>query len=377
VNRPQMRALFTGRMIGPLAAEFAAGLLAVALALGLVAGFIAVIGSNPLQAYQALLKGSLGSTNGIAETLVRTTPLLLAGLGVTIAFRCGIWNIGAEGQIYMGALGATAVGLYAPPLPIGIHLPLVIVAGFVAGGLWGALPGFFKARWNVNEIITTIMMNYLAINLVSYMVAKPMKDPSRMIPVPQTAELARSAWLPILIPTTRAHAGIFLAAAMAIVVYFLLWKTTLGYEIKAVGANPIAARHGGISVGRSIVLAMFLSGGLAGLAGASEISGVLHYLLDGFSPGYGNLAIAVALFGGLHPLGVTFSALFFGALMVGSDAMQRAVGVPSTTVFFIQGLVIIFVLARKVLVGQRQVVVDVAPDVMSATAEEAARPGRC
>lgn len=346
---PAVQSDFRRRKALAALSDLGMGLIGVILALGIVAIFIAIIGANPLEAYTALLKGSLGSKNGIAETLVRTTPLLLAALGITIAFRCGIWNIGAEGQLYMGALGAALAGLYAPPLPAWIHVPLVIAAGFLFGGLWGALPGFFKARWDTNEIITTIMMNYLAIYFIIYLVGGPLKDPSRMIPQPQTARLPVSALLPKLIPATRAHIGILLALLLAGLVYWFLWRTARGYEIKAVGANPEAARYGGISVAFSIVLAMTLSGGLAGIAGAVEVAGVQRYLLEGISPGYGNLAIAVALFGGLHPLGVTLAAFFFGGLMVGSDAMQRAVGVPTTTVYFIQGLVLIFVLARKVL----------------------------
>lgn len=335
------------------ASELGAAVIAVALALLIVAAFIKLIGNDPVEAYGALLRGSLGTRNGFAETLVRATPLLLAGLGTAIAFRCGLWNIGAEGQIYMGALGAALAGLYLPPMPIWLHLPIVLAAGLLFGGLWAALPGYFKATRKTNEIITTLMMNYLAIGIVGYLVSGPIKDPNLLIPQPQTATLPITARLPVLIPHTRAHFGVLLALAAAGLVYWLLWRTSLGYEIKSVGANPQAARYGGINVARNMMLAMAFSGALAGLAGAGEVAGVHGFLLDGISPGYGNLAIAVALLGGLHPVGIVVSSFLFGALMVGADAMQRATGVPSTTVYFIEGLVLIFVLARSVLLARR------------------------
>lgn len=342
------------RLLGTgLLSELATVLAAIALAFLIVALFIFAIGKSPLAAYGALLNGSLGSRNGIGETLVMVAPLLLAALGATVAFRCSIWNIGIEGQLYIGALGATLAGLYLPPLPVWIHLPAVLVAGALFGGLWAALPGFFKARWNTNEILTTIMMNYLAVRLISYLVSGPMKDPKLFIPLPQSAPLPASAHLPIILAQTRAHAGILVAVLAAAVVYVLLWKTTLGYEIKSVGANPEAARYGGISVTRSIILSMLLSGALAGLAGAGEIVGVHFYLQENFTAGYGNLGITIALLGGLHPLGVMLASGFFGGLVVGAEAMQRSVGVPTTTVYFIQGLALIFVLARKVLQGRR------------------------
>jgi general nucleoside transport system permease protein len=327
--------------------DLVAGLLAILVALAVVAVLIALMDINPLKAYAALFQGSLGSRDGIGETLVRTTPLLLVGLGVSIAFRGGIWNIGAEGQIYMGALGATLAGLYLSHLPAAIHVPLVILAGFVFGGLWAAVAGYMKGRLKANEIVITIMMNYLALFLVSYLVSGPMRDPSRMVAQAQTAQIAESAFLPRLMPGSRAHAGILLALVAVGLTWFLLHRTTLGYNIKAVGASPVVAAYGGIASVSTITLAMFLSGGLAGLAGMGEVSGVHHYLLEGISPGYGYLGVAVALLGGLEPLGVLLSALFFGALTVGAETMQRTVGVPVAMVYFTQGLVVLFVLARR------------------------------
>ncbi len=333
--------------------ELAMGLAAIVAALAVVAVLIGLAGINPIDAYAALVNGSLGSLNGISETLVRATPLMLIGLGIAVAFRAGMWNIGAEGQLLLGAIGATVVGLYLPPLPGLIHIPLVMLGGFALGLVWAAIPGYLKAKRGVNEIVVTIMMNYLAVFLLSYLVTGPLRDNSRVPPMPQSPLLATSALLPKLIPATRAHAGFLIAILAAIAVWFVLERTTLGYEIKAVGANPTAARYGGINAILTATVAMMLSGGLAGLAGMGEISGVHRYLLEGISPGYGYLAIAVALFGGLNPVGIVFSALFFGALMVGAESMQRAVGVPIATIYMLQGLVVIFVLARRVLRRRR------------------------
>jgi len=337
------------RILSPSLGDLGVAALAILLAFVLVGFLIWIIGINPLHAYRELLRGSLGTRNGIAETLVRTAPLLLAGLGITVAFRCGIWNIGAEGQIYMGALGAAIAGLYLPTLPAGIHIVLVILCGFLFGMLWGGLVGLFRAYLGANEIIITIMMNYLAIFLVGYLVSGPMKDPNNLIPQPQTAKIAASAVLPGILSATRAHAGIIMALVFVVLVWVFLKYTTLGYEIRSAGSNSWAAAHGGINVPFTIFLAMAISGGLAGLAGVGEVAGLQHYLIPDISPGYGNLAIAVALSGGLNPIGVSLAALFFGILMVGAESMQRAMGVPQSLIYIIQGLVIIFVLARRVL----------------------------
>ena len=317
------------------------------LAAFVIAGIlIALMGINPISAFQEFIRGSLGSKNSIAETLVRATPLALAGLGVAMAFRSGMWNIGAEGQIFMGALGATLIGLFLPPLPIYLHLPLLLFGGFAGGALWAAVAGFLKAQFDANEIIITIMMNYIAILIVGFLVTGPMKDSNGLVPQPQTIPLPISAILPKIIPATRAHAGTIVAILLAGFVWFLLKRTSLGYELRSVGANQDAARHIGINVKRAVIIAMAISGGLAGLAGANEVSGVQHYLTQDISSGYGYLSIAVALLGGLEPLGVILSAIFFGVVLVGSEAMQRALSVPISMVYIIEGLVIISMLLR-------------------------------
>lgn len=334
--------------------ELGFGFLSVIVALLVVAIMISASGINPLKAYQALVKGSLGSVNGISETLVRATPLIFIGLGIAIAFRGGMWNIGGDGQLYLGALGATIVGVYLPPTPPVIHISISLLSGFIFGALWAAIPGYLKMKRGTNEIVVTIMLNYLATFLISYLLSGPLKDDTRLIPIPQTRLIAETAVLPRLIPLTRIHAGFLIAIAAAFVVWLIIERSVLGYEIKAVGENAEAARYGGINVFRTGFIAMVLSGGFAGIAGMSEISGVHHYLMNGISPGYGFLAIAVALFGGLNPLGVVFSAMFFGALMVGAESMQRAVGVPAATIYLLEGLVVIFVLARRVLSRHRR-----------------------
>jgi ABC-type uncharacterized transport system ATPase subunit/ABC-type uncharacterized transport system permease subunit len=326
---------------------------AVALALILVGGLITLMNVSPLKAYEAMWRGAFGTRNGLGETMVRAIPLLLAGLGVVVAFRCGLWNIGAEGQLYAGALGATLAGIYLPALPPVIHLPLVMLAGFVFGALYGALPGLMRAYRGANEIVTTIMLNYLAIYAVGFLVNGPLRDSNQLLPQPQSFPLVAAARLPKILVGTRAHAGIYIALAAVVVVYIVLWKTVPGFRIRIVGQNPTAARFGGINVNRYVVLAMALSGGLAGLAGMTEVAGVRGYLIPNLSSNYGYTAIAVALLGGLHPAAVTVSAFFFASLTVGADGLQRSVGVPTATVLIIQGLVLVFVLGRRVLVGQK------------------------
>jgi len=333
--------------------EVGFGLLAIIAALLTVAIMISAAGINSIEAYQALVKGSLGSINGISETFVKATPLIFLGLGITIAFKGGMWNIGGDGQLLLGALGGTIVGVYLPDMPPILHITLSLLGGFILGAFWAAIPGYLKLKRGTNEIVVTIMLNYLAVFLIAYLVSGPMKDTTQLIPIPQSREIAGSAVLPRLIPLTRIHAGFLIAIVAAIVVWFMLERTVLGYEIKSVGENKEAAKYGGINIFRAGLISMVFSGGLAGIAGVSEVAGVHHYLLDGISPGYGYLAIAVALFGGLNPIGVVFSAIFFGALMVGAESMQRAVGVPTATIYLLEGLVVIFILARHILTQHR------------------------
>lgn len=306
---------------------------------------ILAIGVDPIQAYLALADAAFGSVNGFAETMVKACPLLFAGLGISLAYRAQFWNIGAEGQIYAGGILAAVVGIYLKGLPMALHLPLTLLAGLAGGAVWGFIPGILKARLRVNELITTLMLNYIMIHLTAYLVHVPMRDMSSGITI--SPQLMSSAWLPIVIPRTRFHLGILLAVGTALLFQWVIYKTVLGYQIRAVGENQRAARLAGIRVEQIIVWTVVLSGALAGLAGAAEVSGVQHRLVEEFSPGYGYLAIAVALLGNLEPMGVIFSSILFAALLNGADAMQRAVAVPVPVIYVIEGLVIIFIAIRS------------------------------
>ena len=321
-------------------------------------------------AYGALFKGALGNPKDlmaafsayratgdttlllkaiypITESLVAATPYILAGLAVAIGFRCGLFNIGAEGQLLMGALGAAYVGYSIKGLPAYIHLPLALLGGAAAGAIWAAIPGYLKARFGAHEVVNTIMMNWIAFRLSDWLLFGPMAA-SKFRPV--TPNVETSAELPHLFPDPlRFNWGFFLALAMAALVYWFLFKTTRGFEIRSVGANPDASKYAGISVERNIVLVMALSGALAGLAGSTQVLGVDHWVGAGFSAGYGFDSIALALLGKSHPLGVVLASLLFGMLRSGATNMQSVSRIPIDIISVIQGMVIIFVAAPDII----------------------------
>jgi simple sugar transport system permease protein len=283
----------------------------------------------------------------ITESLVTATPYIFAGLAVALGFRCGLFNIGAEGQFYMGALASAFVGYSITGLPWFIHLPLAILAGSAAGAVWGAIPGYLKAKTGAHEVVNTIMMNWIAFRLSDWLLNGPMKAGGFR---PVTPNIEASAELPRFFPPPlRFNWGFILALAVAWLVYWLLFKTTLGFEIRAVGTNPDAAKYSGMSVVRNFVLVMTLSGALAGLAGAAQVLGTDHWVGQGFSAGYGFDSIALALLGKSHPLGVVLAALLFGALRSGATSMQSLAGIPIHIISIIQGLVIIFVAAPAII----------------------------
>ncbi|MCI8476863.1 MAG: ABC transporter permease [Oscillospiraceae bacterium] len=321
--------------------------LALVLVLVVTGIIIALSGKSPLVAFQSMIKGAFGTKNSVAETMIKTVPLLLAALGLTVCYRTGLTSVGSEGQIIMGGLMATIFGVYAGGLPRLILIPLCFIAGMIGGGLWAAIAGILKAKLGVSEVINTIMLNYIATYFVSFLIDGPMREPPGYYP--QSSLLSDNAALAVILPGTRMHSGVIIAVIGILVVYLLLWKLPLGYQMRAVGNNPIAAKTNGINVARNMVLAMFLSGAFAGLAGSIEIMGMHHRLMNGFSSSYGFDAMAVALLGGLHPIGVTVAAVFFGALRVGANTMQRVLQVPVSLVNVIQGLVILFVLMQYVL----------------------------
>jgi simple sugar transport system permease protein len=321
--------------------------------------FIAKVGSDPgaalaagigsvRGAYGGLLAGSIGNPfmdiGPVTETLLRATPLIFAGLAVALGFRAGLFNIGAEGQIYIGALFATAVGIGFTDLPLLVHLPLAVAAGFVGGAVWGFIPGILKARTGAHEVITTIMLNYVSYLVVDLALRQVFFQlPGRDDPI--SKNILPSATLPRLLPDERLHWGLIIALLAAVAVWWLLFRSTKGFEFRAVGLNPSAARYAGMNISRTIILTMMISGGLAGLAGASEIIGTNLRLTPSFSPNWGFDAIAIALLGASRPVGVVFSAILFGALRAGAAPMQAQTGIPIDLVVVIQGLVIMFIAA--------------------------------
>jgi simple sugar transport system permease protein len=310
---------------------------AAALALALAALLLGLLGYAPLPALRALAVGAFGSSAAWTATLLKAAPLLLTGLAVALAFRCGVWNIGAEGQLYAGALLATALATRIAPEDAGDWLaPAVLLAGAVGGALPGALAGWLRASRGVSEVISTILLNFVAIQLVAFAIQGPLQEAPRAYP--QSAAFPAGALLPAL---GRLHVGIPLAVVCAVAVHLLLAKTALGFRLRAVGLSPVAARFAGLSPERLGTLALTLAGALAGLAGAAEIAGITGRLYDGLSPGTGYTAIAVALLARLSPLAVIPSALFFGALASGAGAMQRDAGVPSVATQVVQALVIL------------------------------------
>ncbi|MEC9488386.1 MAG: ABC transporter permease [Halanaerobium sp.] len=329
------------KIITPVIAIFAAMLI------GSI--FIAYAGANPLQAYFYILKGALGSMYSITETLVTATPFLFTGLAVAVAFTAKFWNIGMEGQLYAGGLASVWVALSFPELSSVILISLSLIAGFIAGGLWGMLAGYLKERFGANEVVTTIMLNYIMIFIIDIVLEGPWRNP--ITNWPQSPLIPREASLPIIMNRTRLHLGVIIAVVCAVLVYILLTKTSLGYKIKAIGESHKAARYAGINISRTILLMIFISGGLAGLAGTSQVLGVHQRLIREISSGYGYSGVMIGLLGRLNPFGVILASVFFAALITGSGLMQRMTGVPTALADILQGLALIMVLAGNILVN--------------------------
>jgi general nucleoside transport system permease protein len=325
------------------AAIFTAGAAVLAFAAGMP--LIAAAGVSPLRAYAALLRGAFGSRNALAETAVTAIPLVLAGLGTSIAYRGRLVSIGAEGQILMGAVGAAFVGLYLGPLPPAAGIPLALLAGFLMGAFWGALVAAAKLKFGASELITSLMLNYVALQILSWLIAGPWKDPHGTLAF--TALITPGARLPVVLPGTRLHAGIIVAAAAAVGLWYLLRHTVFGYQLDVTGGNMKAAEYAGIRVKRLLFVTMLLSGGLSGLAGFAELSGIHHRLLEGLSPGFGYTAIAIAMLGRTDPVRVVAAGVLFAALSVGGDGMQADSRVPVPLIMVLQGLVLLFVLGSE------------------------------
>ncbi len=365
-------AVFTGLVIGAIAIVITDATVVAAYRnfLSAPGAALSATWKSISTAYGALFQGSIGSPSQIyqgirtyldsgnskflmesiwpiTESLVASTPYIFAGLAVALGFRCGLFNIGVEGQFFIGALCSAWVGYTFTGIPWFIHLPLAILAGALGGAFWGAIPGYLKAVTGAHEVVNTIMMNWISFRLSDWLLNGPMKAPGYR---PITPQIEATAALPRLFPAPlRFHVGFFLALVTAAVVYWLLFKTTIGFEIRAVGANPDAARYAGINITRNFILAMVFSGALAGLAGASQVLGTDHWVGQGFSAGYGFDAIALALLGKSHPLGVVLAALLFGTLRSGATRMQSIAGIPIDIISIIQALVIIFVAAPAII----------------------------
>jgi simple sugar transport system permease protein len=329
-------------------------ILAILAAMLIGSIILMTIGADVFKTYLVILFEPLKTTLQLSEVLLRAIPLTIIALGISVAYRSGIINIGAEGQMAMGILGTTAVALAFPELPKPVLLPMAVLAGAISGGVWGFIPGFLKAKLQVSELLSTVMLNYIAAQFYTFLLRGPMLDPAELTMgsgTPQSMRLSRNLWLDRFLPGTRLHTGLFFALILALLIYFLLWKTKYGYKMRAAGASARAARYGGISVTWYLVIAMVISGAFAGMAGAIEIAGVHRRAIEGITGGYGFSGIVVALFGGLHPAGIIPASFFFGLLIVGADMTQRMVGVPANMVNVLQGIIILVIVATKMILA--------------------------
>lgn len=324
--------------------------LAALLALGFCAVFLALTGHQPFEVYSAMFGGALGSAYGLSETAVKAIPLMICGLGISLAFRMQLWNIGAEGQFYLGAFAATWVPLTFPQLPACIMLPVMLILAMLAGGIWALVPAWLRAKWQVNEIITTLMMNYIGILWVSYLVYGPWRDPQGQN-FPLTAPFAPAALLPTF-GDSRIHIGLLFGIIIMVLLMVIFNNSRWGYEIKVIGASEKAARYAGMDIKKNIYLVMALSGAVCGLAGMTEVSGIIGRLQPGISPGYGYTAIIVAWLSKLHPMAIVLVAVLFGALQVGGYLVQT-LGVPATVAAMIQGAILFFVVGGEILTSYR------------------------
>jgi len=361
--------------------DFSPVIIALALALVVSSVLLVALDADPLAAFSAMLEGSVGSENATAETLVKATPILFVGIGITIAFRGGMINIGGEGQMIAGALAGVTVALVLGEARVPADMAktpgafdllivtLSLLGGFLAGALYGGLAGFLKAYFDVNEILSTIMLNQIAVQMMNFLLNGILLDPSEagFNNIPKTARLVTAAQLPRLslplgdpwlFARTRLHWGLVIAIVLAVVIYIFLWRTSLGYRIRAVGENQRASSFAGINVKRQMMFSMFLAGGFAGLAGVVQVLGLQYRLQTdgspaGFTGSAGFNGIVAALFGGLNPIGAIPASAFFGGLLVGAQKMQRELGVPASLITAVNGLVVVFVVSSEIFILQR------------------------
>ena len=343
------------RLVAALAVPV--GAVVVALALGAV--MLLALGANPISGYAALLDGAFGGWNELADTSIKAMPLLLVGVGICIAFRAGVINIGGEGQIIAGAIASTVVALALGDLPRLVLVPLVLIGGAVGGGIWGAIPGALKAYAGVNEILSTIMMNIVAAQFLSFLLQDLLTDKATgAIKIQQTERLSANADLPLLPGGTRLHLGVLIAIGVAVLGYVLLFRSALGVRLRAVGHNPDASRYAGMPVKKSIVQALAFSGACAGIAGAVLVFGSESHRLiadggaSGFTQSAGFNGIVAALFGSLHPLSAIPASFFFGGMLTGGIALQQELQVPAALIVALNGIVVIFVVGSLKMRGR-------------------------
>lgn len=336
------------RRLAPSAAACWGGYgVAISLALGMGGVVFLLAGADPVAAYAVMARGAFGSLHDVSEVVVKAIPLMLCGLAVAVAAKIQVWNVGGEGQLVLGGIGAAGVALFLHPyLPSAAALPLMLAAGFLAGGLWALLAGVLRAKLDVNEILTTLMLNYVAIFWLEHLYFGPWRDPMGM-GFPGTAMLPENAWFPRL-PGTRIHPGIALALAAAVLCQVALSRTRWGFEIRVIGESPKAARYAGMRIGRTILWVMFLSGGLAGLAGMAEVSGIHYRLQQGLAVGYGYTGIIVAWLSRLHPVGIILTGFLIAGLLVGGDQLQTVMHLPSAVGLVLEGTLLFFVLGSDV-----------------------------
>jgi ABC-type uncharacterized transport system permease subunit len=327
-------------------------LIALVASIAVAAIIIAVSGADPGTLLFAILKGSFGSKNAIIDTLIKATPIFITGLATVVAFRAKVWNIGQEGQLYAGAIGATFIVLAFPSLnlPSFLYIPLLLLAAVMGGAIWGGIPGYLKAKYNVNEIVVTVMFNYIMLYLTAFLLGGAWQEPNSHYF--NTIRFPDNTALPMLFGS-RLHSGFALALLLSVGVYFLLWKMRLGYEIRAMGINPTASKYKGIPIKTITFVVMLLSGAICGLGGGIELLGIQHRLIYGFSANFGFTGILIALLGRLNPFGVAIASIFFGALQNGSSAMIIYSNVPRQLVTMLMGLVIIMLLFFEALFKYR------------------------
>ncbi len=337
---------FEKRGAGSKTAQVIVPLVSLVLGLFFAGIFFTATGKNAITVYTLMFQGAFGSAYGLSETVVKAIPLMLVGLGISLAFRMQLWNIGAEGQFYMGAFGATWLALSFPQWPPYLLLPAMVLMGFLMGGIWGLIPAIPKAYLKVNETISTLLLNYIAILWVDFLVFGPWKDPNGYN-FPNTAPFSANATLPT-IGGSRIHYGLVFGLVIAAIFQIVLKYTKWGYEIRVCGESPKAANYAGMNYIRNILLTMFISGGIAGIAGMCEVSAITQRLLSGISPGYGYTAIIVAWLGRLHPWAIVLVSFLLGGLLVGGFSIQTS-GFPAATVSMLQGAILFFVLGGEIM----------------------------